>query len=52
MVTQRHHNDDMSFTKRNFLRKIASLFDPPGFFCPFIAKSTVSIHPELDGISL
>ena len=33
--------DNMQFTKRSFLSKIATLFDPLGFLCPFIMKAKV-----------
>ena len=33
--------DNMQFTKRSFLSKIATLLDPLGFLCPFIMKAKV-----------
>ena len=33
--------DNVQFTKRSFLSKIATLFDPLGFLCPFIMKAKV-----------
>ena len=33
--------NNMQFTKRSFLSKIATLFDSLGFFCPFIMKAKV-----------
>ena len=35
---------DMKYTKRNFLRKIATLFDPIGFLAPFTIRAKVLLQ--------
>ena len=35
---------DMKYTKRNFLRKIATLFDPIGFLAPFTIRAKILLQ--------
>ena len=37
-------SDDMKYTKRNFLRKIATLFDPLGLLAPFIIRAKLLLQ--------
>ena len=37
-------NDDMIFTKRNFLKKIATLFDPIGLLSPFTVRAKILLQ--------
>ena len=37
-------SDDMKYTKRNFLRKIATLFDPLGLLAPFIIQAKILLQ--------
>ena len=37
-------DDYFSFTKRNFLSKVATLFDPLGFLAPFIVRAKVLLQ--------
>ena len=34
----------MSYTKRNFLKKIATLFDPTGFLAPFTIRAKMLLQ--------
>ena len=36
--------DDMSYTKRNFLRKIATLFDPIGLLAPYTVRAKLLLQ--------
>ncbi|MCG8034838.1 MAG: DUF1759 domain-containing protein, partial [Candidatus Thiodiazotropha taylori] len=36
--------DEMSYTKRNFLKKIATLFDPIGFLAPFTVRAKILLQ--------
>lgn len=36
--------NDMKYTKRNFLRKIATLFDPIGFLAPFTIRAKILLQ--------
>ena len=36
--------DDMPYTKRNFLKKVASLFDPIGFLAPYIVRAKMLLQ--------
>ena len=36
----------MSYTKRNFLKKIATLFDPIGFLVPFTIRAKMLLQDK------
>ena len=35
---------ELPLTKRNVLRKIATIFDPPGFVGPFVVKAKILLQ--------
>ena len=37
-------DDDYPLTKRNFLRKIAMLFDPMGFLAPYVIRAKILLQ--------
>ena len=39
-------SDDMKYTKRNFLRKIATLFDPLGLLAPFTIRAKILLQEK------
>ena len=41
---RKRRDSDLPFTKRNFLKKMASLFDPLGFLAPFIVVAKILLQ--------
>ncbi|MCG8079255.1 MAG: A17 family peptidase, partial [Candidatus Thiodiazotropha taylori] len=44
MFKENAPGDDMKYTKRSFLKKIATLFDPVGFLAPFTIRAKILLQ--------
>jgi len=43
-ITTANVSAELHLTKRNVLRKIATIFDPPGFVGPFVVKAKILLQ--------
>ena len=43
-ITTANVSAELPLTKRNVLRKIATIFDPPGFVGPFVVKAKILLQ--------